>query len=599
MSATGRKSLAVCVALLVGGAAAAVLDHWAPYPSAEVSRGSEEPFCRGLFPRELPPRRPPLRWTTRRATVRFRKLPPGPATLEVRLRGHRGRVRIAASGVLVGSLEPGEVAGRFALPSPQGGSLDVEISSETFRAGDGRELGTLLERVELRHAPASRPRLGLLLSVGLPAAAVALAGLLCGLSSGATVLVAGAVAVAQCAALWPHGVVRSAYASELAIVVAVGALLAAACAAAVGRAVPGSAPWAFCALLVTVAVQGVVATSPLMVVSDAVFHANKLAFVAAGRLFPTSVTQHAEAFRFPYGVSFYALLTPLARMGLDRVLLVRWAAAISGVAASAGLLWLLAHRGAARAATAVVLLQLLPVVIDVHSFGNLSNVFGQSLTSLFFVWWASSGPGGWIVGAGLLSLGALAHLSSLIVLLVLVGCLAALQGRSLLRDRRRLLALAVGVGLAAAYYLNFAGLVLEQLPRLLEGGGRGGAAGAGIWVPLWSQVQSAVWGWGPPAILLALVGWSRPSRGVRLERDLTAYWLAGGLLALAAVFSPLEVRYVYALTLPLAVAGSLGFHRLASSGRRGGVWLASILLCAQAGLGAWGIVRALLFRYRP
>jgi hypothetical protein len=179
-----------------------------------------------------------------------------------------------------------------------------------------------------------------------------------------------------------------------------------------------------------------------------------------------------------------------------------------------------------------------------------------------------------------------------------VACLAALQGPSLLRDRRRVLALAVGVGVAAAYYLNFAGLVVEQLPRLLEGGGSG-AVGGGVWTTLRSQLQSALWGWGPPAILLALVGWPRPSRGVRLDRDLTAYWLAGGLLALVAVFSPLEVRYVYALTVPLCVAGSLGFHRLASSGRRGAVWLASILLCAQAGLGVWGIVRALLFRYRP
>ena len=62
-------------------------------------------------------------------------------------------------------------------------------------------------------------------------------------------------------------------------------------------------------------VQGVLATSPVMVVSDVVFHANKLARVAGGDFFPTSVTQHAPPFRFPYGVSFYALLAPARARG--------------------------------------------------------------------------------------------------------------------------------------------------------------------------------------------------------------------------------------------------------------------------------------------
>ena len=136
-------------------------------------------------------------------------------------------------------------------------------------------------------------------------------------------------------------------------------------------------------------VQVVVGASPLMIVSDAVFHANNLARVAEGNVFLTSMTQHATPFRFPYGVSFYALLTPLYRAGLDPVGLVRWGAALAGVAAAGGLFAALVPRGPRLAAAAVGVLQLLPGTVDVLSFGNLSNAFAQAVTVLFFAWWVS------------------------------------------------------------------------------------------------------------------------------------------------------------------------------------------------------------------
>ena len=208
--------------------------------------------------------------------------------------------------------------------------------------------------------------------------------------------------------------------------------------------------------------QVVAGTSPLMVVSDAVFHANKL--VRGGRAATcsrSSVTQHARPFRFPYGVSFYAVLAPLARAGLDTVALVRVGAAAAGLVATAGCL----PSGPrpprpAAAALSAVLLQLLPGTFDVaYSYGNLSNAFGQAVTVLFFCWWAGRAPGGWPVGAALLALAALAHFSSFVfaVALVLALVIAEVAGR-LIRDRTRLWRRRRGARPPPAlYYAHFGG----------------------------------------------------------------------------------------------------------------------------------------------
>jgi hypothetical protein len=333
-----------------------------------------------------------------------------------------------------------------------------------------------------------------------------------------------------------------------------------------------------------------------MVVSDAVFHANKLQAVAAGDFFPTSITQHARPFRIPYGVSFYLLLAPLHRWGLEAVMLVRWGAAASGLLASLVLYRLLLPHGSVRAFAAGLMLQLLPGVFDVYSYGNLSNVFGQAVTVAFFAWWAGGAPGGALLGGVLLLLGATAHLSSLIVLVVLVACLMVLGGSKALRDWKRLGAVLIGFGLAGLYYSHFLGLVLEQAPRLLEGGGQGRAGAVGTWGALRLQLLGAIGQWGLPAILLAWLG--RPGHsGPGLDRDLRAFWAAGALLLLPALLTPLDVRYLYALTCPLAVAAGAGLSGLlAAGGWRH--WTGLLLLLSQAALAALGILEALLHRYR-
>jgi hypothetical protein len=138
--------------------------------------------------------------------------------------------------------------------------------------------------------------------------------------------------------------------------------------------------------------------------------------------------------------------------------------------------------------------------------------------------------------------------------------------------------------------------MVEQLPRLLEGAGQGRGVSRGTLDVLRLQLLGILGQWGLPAILLAMIG--RPRwRGSALDRDLLAYWAAGAVLALPAIFTPVDVRYLYALTLPLAAAGGAGLAKLREGGPGRAVG-AALLLGAQAAWGLRGIVEAVAHRYR-
>src|SRR5260221_9515740 len=386
------KDMAALAAVIVLSVVSAVgLTRLGPPPAADVARGSEEAFGRGLQRRELPPGAGPQRWTTAHAAFTFRDLPRTSATLTVEIRDARGPVTVVADGVVVGRLDPAVRAGAFPLAPTGRRTREVELWSEPFRAGDGRLLGALLGRVAIATAERdSWPPPAILLELLLPALVALASSRLAGLRPASALAVALVTIALATAALWPSGLAHSPYGPRLGALSCAGSVLALAFARSVATRHPAAAAAAFVALTAGWWVQVVAATSPVMVVSDVVFHANKLAAVSAGELFPVSVTQHARPFRFPYGVSFYAVLAPLARAGLDAVELVRVGAAAARLAATAAvfLLALSAIRPRA-AALAAVLLQVLPGAFDVaYSYGNLSNAFGQSATVLFFCWWA-------------------------------------------------------------------------------------------------------------------------------------------------------------------------------------------------------------------
>jgi hypothetical protein len=183
----------------------------------------------------------------------------------------------------------------------------------------------------------------------------------------------------------------------------------------------------------------------------------------------------------------------------------------------------------------------------------------------------------------------------MVVLAVLAAALAVAFRRGLERTRR--LALAAGLGLAALYYAAFVPMVVEQLPRLLEGGGQGRGASRGPLDALRLQGLGLLWGWGPAAIALAAAGRPRPGTS-GLDRSLAAYWAAGGVLALLAVVSPVETRYLYALSVPVAAAAAAGALRLWGERPSWRRWSVAALLAAQALLAGRNAVDAVLHRYR-
>jgi hypothetical protein len=582
---------AALAAALAGTVLAAVVNRAAPAPTASVALGNEDAFAIGLHQREIPPRGRPQRWTTESARVRFRFLTADAATVEVGVRGQRAPVAVAIDGVVAGVLQPGATAAAFVVP-PGRPVREVELRTVPFAAGgDGRLLGALFERVTVRQAPRALPPLGLALVLALPAAVAAAAAAGSGWRVAPAALGGAGAAALAAAILWPSGVARSPYAVTLAALLAACAVAAGAFAVVWERARPGAGRWAFVALGSAAVVQVVLGASPLMVVSDAVFHANNLGRVAAGNWFLTSVTQHARPFRFPYGVSFYGLLVPLLHTGLDAVALVRWGASLAGVAAAAGLFALLVPRGPALAALSVVVLQLLPGTVDVLSFGNLSNAFAQGVTVLFFAWWAGRARGTWAAGALLFALAATAHLSAFVVLVAMGASLAWFRRAGLAADRTRALALAGGLLASGAYYASFVPLVAGQLARMGEGGGPGGD---GLAAAVVRQALTVLGQWGAPAILLAAWGW--PERD-GVGSDLRAVWSAGAVLAAVALLSPLDVRYVYALGFAAAAAAAAGCRALWRQGgvRRGAAILAGVALLALGGLAA---AQALWQRYR-
>jgi len=323
-----------------------------------------------------------------------------------------------------------------------------------------------------------------------------------------------------------------------------------------------------------------------------VFHAHKVEAAAAGEYFPVSLTPPDPPYRFPYGVAFHLLVAPLLRAGIDAEAAVRGVAATSSLLASAVLLRTLLPWGAGRAALAVCFLQLLPTTFGPFSAGNFSNVFAQAVTVLFLCWGIGPHRGGWPMGAALIALAATAHFGAFLIFLVLGPALVVAPRGT--RDSLALRAVAVGLGLAGLYYLQFLPLMASQLPRVLEGGKDGGP---GIVPAAGVQILRLFHEWGWPVVIAAILGAATTRlRAISLPRAFLALWASGGLLALIATLSPLEVRYLYALGPAVALLAADGLSWL--RGQRGGLLFASVLFMSQVGLAARGLVQAVVFAYR-
>lgn len=585
----GQTLSCVAVALAAALAAAWLLHARSPRPTAEPGHGGEDAFASGLLPREIVPKRGPQRWSRESASFRFVHLPKAPYRLEVRIRGHRGPVRVLVDEADVGEIPEGRFVGRFDLPrTRRPGEATVRLVATPFTVDPESVVrGALVERVKLDYASAGALPWEIPLFLGAAALLAWGAARVSGFGAGGATIASVLVTCAQTLLLWPDGLVRSEYSRELPVLVSWLVLGCAALATRLTAELRRLRAWSFAALCLAAFVQVIAATDPTMVVSDAVFHANKLERLARGDWYPTSTTQHAQPFRFPYGVSFYAALLPADAFGFDRVALVRAGAALAGFLGSVALLAGLVKTFQLTGVFAVAWLQILPQTFGIYSYGNLSNGFGQAATLAFLAWWLRGGRPAF-VGVLLVVLVGTAHLSSAIVVASIVVAMATFD-----RQRPRAVVLALGCALAASYYAHFFGMMVDQAPRLLEGGGGGGGGAAAGFL---RQAGLVLQSWGAPTLVACAIGafaggWERWPRG------LVGYALGASALFVPAVVSPLEVRYVYALD---AVAALLAVGAIESLWRAGGGRrvVALVLTAAQFGLATYVMAQAILYRYR-
>jgi hypothetical protein len=372
---------------------------------------------------------------------------------------------------------------------------------------------------------------------------------------------------------------------------------------------------------------------------DALFHAHRFERVLDGRFYFTQLSTSATP--FPYAIGLYLFAAPWSWLTNDHVTLLRIVVVAADALASALLYLLIVRAWSDRlaGAVAVVLSSLLPLWYLIVGSANLTNAFGQSVSTVTMVAaviWAE--PGGWagrLAGLTLLAtLGLLCHVSTFALLLTMLLALAFLyrwKGGPVLRPAATWILIATLAATAlstALYWGHFSSLYAARLETVRAGFSarlaptdavtapadvaatdKGPARGR-VFVPLHLRAVGAIRqtvvnvGW--PILILALAGawrvwrerspsgWPDP-----LVLALGAMGLTCLLFLAFAVLTAVDVRYqqdawefigrVELLTYPAAVV--LAARGAAWACRAGiALRLSSVALLAAAavlGLRAW------------
>jgi len=550
-------SLRSAVTLLILAGIAAILSlpalmagHAAS--TASLALGTDDAFVsEGLEPRENQVGGGAIRWTRPRAVFSFEGVGPGLVSIELEVRDHRSELSLAANGALIGTLKPGETRFRGSVRL-MSSSLAISIETGGFSAS-GRMLGTRFVSLQVAPSPLPEGRLAdVPFRLWLASAVVLLASLAAEVLLGLDIPLALLPPAFFLAMVLPAGLFRSAWLPECAFLISA-AMVISGLVARGSRGGPLARIALQCALLLALTIHGLLPPSPLVIQGDAQLHGNKLAEVARGNRFPISRTDHKKPFEFPYGFSFYGILSPLVSPEVSNVRIVRLGAAFFWALSIVALAFLLGRRSASLAAATVILWTFAPVNIRTMGFGNLNNVFAQAIFVLFLAGAATSSRGKLkgLALAFLVALSATAHLSSFIVVCALLLLTLAIPTD---RHGAAFKPLLLGVALAAAYFAAFLPMIAAQVPRLLTE--RGGSAG--VFDP-WRLPTQIVSGAGWP--LIALVVLTTLVRSVSLVLPLArSLALSGVLLALAALVSPIEVRYLLAVMPLMAIAGASIFE---------------------------------------
>ncbi len=344
--------------------------------------------------------------------------------------------------------------------------------------------------------------------------------------------------------------------------------------------------------------------------SDLTFHGHRLEFVARGNLFFTSELPDAARRVVPYPPALYITLAPLAAMNS----IVSFVPAYEALLLIANVLFdaiaIIAFYFAARAVLpnrtsntehrtfdaalfAALLLAFNPVSFWIYSWGNHTNIFGQTAATLLFcilLTQSLARPRNFLLALFFLFLASTAHLGVFLSLLALFPL--AILFRLLARDedaKRETIALVlvfvIGIGLAMIlYYAEFTEPLLTQTQKFLDdfGAGRAGTR-EGVTLKRVSDVLRYTWeqvGWvllvaGIGGIPLAWKNFSSRARAVWLA------WLVVGLLfGLVTIGSTFSTRYTLWAAPALALSAGLLLAWFAEKSRA--TQFAAYAVCAFA-----------------
>lgn len=373
-----------------------------------------------------------------------------------------------------------------APPAPRKTGLVLTLRSSTTMqpgGGDSRSLGVQVNRLMCRaeHAGVVLPPDPPLRASALGAAAFGAAFGVAFMTFGGALAATSLVAIAQAAAMatgtalfgpFSGAVARFALWIALLMVLALGALRAGlrqAPSAAARFVVAFSAGALYLKLIALV--------HPAKALVDALFHAHRFEGVLAGRFYFTQLSTSATP--FPYAIGLYLFAAPFAWLTDDHVTLLRIVVVAADVLASALLYVLIVRVWGDRlaGAVAVVLSSLLPLWYLLVGSANLTNAFGQSVSTVTMVAaviWADRG--GWVgrlAGLTLLAtLGLLCHVSTFALLLTMLVAVAFFywwKGGPGLRPAARSVlaaALVAAVASTALYWGHFGALYAARLERV-------------------------------------------------------------------------------------------------------------------------------------
>jgi putative effector of murein hydrolase LrgA (UPF0299 family) len=468
-----------------------------------------------------------------------------------------------------------------ARPERRGVTITMR-SSSTFVPGPGdpRELGVMVDAIELTPDGLVLPAPDIFARAMLAGAALAAGVALLGVTAGAAIGGAVLLSAGQGAVLafgfapyttFPQTALRLALVT--AGILAVGAWLV----RWRGRPLRNTARFALAFSAGAGFLELLVLLHPNMPIGDALFHAHRFQGVLAGNLYFTSVAPGGYA--FPYAPGLYVTAWPFAGLvqrEMGDVVLLRVITTVADVSAGL-LLYFVTVRGwrdRLAGAVAVAMYHLIPLSFRIVTVGNLTNAFAQSLAipalALMTVPASHSvSSRATAVLVVVLTVAFLSHTSTFAILSlcgVVTAFLFARHGGRALRSAATAVGLAscVAIVLAIAlYYAHFIPTYQTELARLgtetataaPDAGGRGTSQRLGD-VPRLAHLYL-----GFPALVLAAGGalsrWRGESRD-RLSLAVAGWVSTCAVFLLLGVLTPLDMRYYLAVIPSLALLAAAG-----------------------------------------